>query len=584
EAALAAFDAQYTNQLFWNSVDSPNNAGVFGIPIVSTGKLANFNGELSKTTATGAVFSLRHVVNYDQTNQFAGGRRFSSVFSGWLEAEWRQPLLQGAGTTFNRIAGPTRVPGQYNGVLIARLNEDTSLADFEANVIALVSDVEKAYWDLVTAYRVLDTQIKGREAALQTFQYQQVRLEVGSGRSDEEAQARSQYYQFQAQVETALGGPVGLYQSEQRLRYLIGYPATDGRLIRPSTEPTDIKVIYEWDSALGQSLERRVEVRRQRMAVQRRELELTAARMNFKPRLDMVMSYRWRGLGDNLIGSSTNNFDNLYGDIFGGDYQEGRAGFELNFPVGFRSAATALSHAKLSLQRERAVLAETELRVSHDLSDAARQVEITYQLLETNYNRVEADLRQVEVLQRRYRDGSDNINFLLQAQRQAVTSTTEFYRSLSAYNLALRDLHRQKGSLLAYNNVQMAEGPWAAGAQRDAYEVGRFLHPRPFPEKTQAPMSLTAGPFDPSAPQSTTANVVSGSSDEEFTAPVMPTADPAADKPLTGGAAAEESAVDETLMPQPPAEEKLEQKLPSLPESGKPTSPSNDVIPSLEQN
>jgi hypothetical protein len=326
------------------------------------------------------------------------------------------------------------------------------------------------------------------------------------------------------------------------------------------------------------------------MSLQRRELELVAARMNFKPRLDLLFQYRWRGLGDNLIGSSTGAAgtglpdDNLYGSILGGNYQEGQAGIELSFPVGFRAAGLAIANAKLNLSRERAVLAETELRVSHDLSDAARQVDITYQLLETNYNRVEADLRQVEVLQRRYRDGSDNINFLLQAQRQAVTSTTEFYRSLSAYNLALRDLHRQKGSLLAYNNVQMAEGPWAAGAQRDAYQVGRFLHPRQFPEKTQAPMALTAGPFDPSAPQNTMPNTVSSSSDGEFAEPVMPTADPAADKPMASETVPAAPAVDETLMPQPPADEKLEQELPPLPELSKPKSSSSDGVPRLEQD
>ncbi|MEM1070437.1 MAG: TolC family protein [Planctomycetota bacterium] len=532
EAALAAFDAQYTSSLFFNKVDTPANFALGAVQ--PTGQAANFNGELSKTTATGASFALRHIVNYDRSNLGGVFRDIPSAFDGWLEAEWRQPLLQGAGVTYNRIAGPTNIPGQYNGVLIARLNEDTWLADFEAAVINLVSDVEQAYWDLVTAYRVLDTQIKGRQAALQTFQYQQVRLEVGSGRSDEEAQARSQYYQFQAQVESALGGPEGLYQSEQRLRYLIGYPATDGRLIRPSTDPTDAKVVFDWDSALGQALERRVEVRRQRMAVQRRELELTAAQLNLRPRLDLVMSYRWNGLGDNLIGNSTRNFSNFYGTILGGDFQEGRAGLELNFPVGFRAAANAVAHARLGVQRERAVLSETELRVSHDLSDAARQVEIAYRLVETNFNRVAADLRQVEVLQRRYRDGSDNINFLLQAQRQAVTSTTEFYRTLSAYNLALRDFHREKGSLLAYNSVQMAEGPWAPGALRDAYEVGRFLHPRPFPHKARGPKPLTSGLFDPSAEQSTAPPFMTppaeGLEGEQAT-PMLPSEDPMTDQP-----------------------------------------------------
>ena len=49
-----------------------------------------------------------------------------------IEAEVRQPLLQGAGVLYNRIAGPNGTIGQANGVLIARVNTDISLAEFEA--------------------------------------------------------------------------------------------------------------------------------------------------------------------------------------------------------------------------------------------------------------------------------------------------------------------------------------------------------------------------------------------------------------------------------------------------------------------
>ena len=57
---------------------------------------------------------------------------------------------------FNRIAGPITTPGVYNGVLIARLNTDVALTDFEIAVRDLVSNVENAYWDLYFGYRVLD--------------------------------------------------------------------------------------------------------------------------------------------------------------------------------------------------------------------------------------------------------------------------------------------------------------------------------------------------------------------------------------------------------------------------------------------
>lgn len=506
EAALAAFDAQFAGQLFWNKQDQPNNierAGLGGVftPQVFQGTTATYQTELSKRTAQGARFALRHVTLYDRNNR--PFRAFPSDFTGWVEAEWRQPLMRGAGTEFNRIAGPSGIIGQYNGVLIARVNEEVALADFEAAVIRLVNDVEQAYWELSANYRVLEASLRGREAALQTFQYQEVRLKVGAGRSDEEAQAQSQFYQFQAQVENALSGQQGLYASEQRLRYLLGMPPADGRLIKPVTEPNDIRVVFDWESALTQALQRRVEIRRQRFNLKRREMELIAARLNRRPQFDFLGNYRWRGLGDNLIGDSGGELDNLFAEITGGQYQEWQAGMELTFPVGLRAASNAVAHARLAINREQAVLNETELRISHSLSDAVRRIGLTHSLLETNYNGFLADLRQVDVLRRRYRDGTDNINFLLQAQRQVVTSEIQFYRSLSDYNLAIRDLHREKGSLLAYSGVTLAEGPWASGAYRDAYEIGRFLNTRPNPEAVSVPNPVSSGPFDPSQPQST---------------------------------------------------------------------------------
>ncbi len=501
EAALSAFDAQYRQQLNWSNNDTPRNSQqAFGQPSVVEANSSLFNGELSKTTATGASFALRHVVNYRRSNQGVGNgfdfRLFPSAFTGWLEAEWRQPLLQGAGTTYNRIAGPNSRVGQYNGVLIARINEDVSLAEFETGVIQVVADVEQAYWNLVTAYRLLDTTVKAREASLQTWQIQKARLDVGTGRADDEAQARSQYYQFDAQVKTALAGQSGLYESEQQLRYLVGLPATDGSLIKPTTEPMDAKVVFDWRSSLAQALQRRVEIRQQKMQVQRRELELVAAKMNYRPRLDFLGQYRYQGIGDHLV-------PGFYENIFDGNYQEWQAGIELTYPVGFRAAGSAVAHAKLNLKREHALLDQAEYQASHLLSNAARDVETRHELMETNYNRLQSDLNQVDVLRIRYEQGSDSINFLLQAQRQVVNSATDFYRSLSEYNLSIRNFHREKGSLLAYNQVQMLEGPWDQGAELSAHQVGRYLTPRTESGKVKLANPVDRSAFDPSEVQAT---------------------------------------------------------------------------------
>lgn len=501
EAALSAFDAQMSTQLFWQKNNRPNNNIFFFVPTVFAETSGNFALELSKRSATGARFALRHNVVYSNPN--TPGRLFQSDFTGWFEMEWRQPLMQGSGITYNQIAGPNSGIGQYNGVLLARINTDIALHDFENSVIQLVNDVEGAYWDLYFAFRNLEAQVVARESLLKTWQLTKAKSDVGlrGGEKDAEAQARAQFFSFEASVQNALAGANGIYTAEQRLRYLLGMPAGDGRLIKPTSRPIQAQIVYDWNGAIGDALTQRVEVRRQKWSIKRRELELIAARQNRRPRLDALTQYRWRGLGDHLIGAENPSFEfeSLYQNITGGQYQEWQAGLELSYPVGFRQASVAVRNAQWNLVREQALLKEQELRISHDLSTAAREISRNYEIARTNINRVFANEEKVQVLTERFEAGTININILLLAQQDLVASQTDFYRSLIDYNLAVRNFHREKGSLLAYNQISLAESGWTNGAYNDAYERGQWFQPRKQPEKTSQLQPISNGAYDPSA-------------------------------------------------------------------------------------
>ena len=164
--------------------------------------------EVSKINATGTQVRLRNVTNYAAFSSPLN--LFDSSYDTFVEAEVRHPFLQGGGIDFNRIAGPNAVPGGYNGVVLARINNDISLADLEQSVTGLAHDVERTYLALYAAYRDLDAQVAARNNALQTWESAYRRLQVGAGDTEEEATAREQYWVLQAAVDNAFSGSTNL--------------------------------------------------------------------------------------------------------------------------------------------------------------------------------------------------------------------------------------------------------------------------------------------------------------------------------------------------------------------------------------
>lgn len=494
EAALAEFDAVWDASTTWNKNNRPQNFGGPATGIFATDLKQDtgiFSTGITKTAANGSQFEMRNNINYDNNNNTS--RASSTDYFANIEVAATQPLLQGAGTQINRIAGPQNfqqaaggVINQIDGVIISRIRHDITLTDFEAAVRNLMRDVEDAYWELYFAYRDLDSRKVGRESALETWRKVKALQRVGGsgGEADKEAQARAQYFLFRSQVETAL---TNLFRIENRLRYMMGLAATDGRLIRPIDEPTTAQVYFDWAAIHSEALTRRSELRRQKWQVKRRELELIASRNNLLPRMDLVGRYRWLGGGDQLIrdqsqsvpqnitgvplffAEGTSAFDSLAS----GRFQEWEAGLQFSMPIGFRRALSGVRHHQLLLARERAVLQDLELEISHQLSDAVRDIDHNFGLTQTNFNRRVAEFDAVEAVEAVYDSGRVTLDLLLDTQRRRAEAESAYYRSLVDYNRAIMRVHFRKGSLLEYNGVYLAEGPWPGKAQFDALRRAR---------------------------------------------------------------------------------------------------------------
>ncbi|GIW92099.1 MAG: secretion protein [Pirellulaceae bacterium] len=496
EAALAAFDAQFTSQLTVQHNERTFNNIFFGAG--TTGfkqQTGDFLAEISKPSATGTRFAFRNITTYNRNTSPAN--RFPSVYETLFEGEFRHPLLQGSGLEFNRIAGPNARPGVYNGVLIARINTDIALADFEIAVRDLIRDVEQTYWELYFAYRDLDAKKRNRDAALELWRLVESQVKLGAADAERESLVREQYYSAQAAVEEALAGsptgPPGVYTVERRLRRLMGLPATDDRIIRPADEPQLVEVRFDWRDSLEQAFWRRPELRRQQWQIKRRELELAAAR-NFRlGRLDLVGLYRWRGFGDDLFGNRNIENGSAFRDLFTGDLQEWSFGFQYSNPIGNRLGNTAVRHAELALARERAIYREQELQISHELAEAVAALDRAYVITKSNYNRRIAAYQQVKLSEIKVTGGRQPLEFYLDAIRRATLADSAYYRALADYQLALMQIHFVRGTLLSKHSVELAEGPWSEAAHRAAAHEARRYGPYRGAQCFEEPCPISTG-------------------------------------------------------------------------------------------
>jgi outer membrane protein TolC len=463
EAALSDFDTRWNTSMNWGRDTRTSHQLA---PFAPSSETAAFRTGLDKALASGGSVGVFH--SWDYLGNTFGSPLYNSSYSGSIGAQVRQPLLAGAGTEFTRVAGPVRpgfgaIAGVSQGVVIARINQDITLADFEIAVRNGLRDIESTYWDLYLAYRIYDTTVATHQSAFQTWREARTKVEVGTLKLADELQARDRFYETRSQLQLALNA---VYNAEASLRRMIAMPMNDGTVLRPSTEPSKAELKPDWESCIADGLTKRVELRRQKWQIRSLQLQLDAARSLVRPQLDAVGSYAVNGFGDKLI---SQNGSSGYGSMTGGDNMDSwTMGVEMSMPIGLRQSKSQARNYELQLSKANAILSAQERSIAHDIAISIQDVAAAWAAAESNYNRVQAAEKRVELLQAEREVGTTTLDLVLRAQASLAEAEAAYYRQVINYNKSIMSLNLATGNLLTANGVQLAEGAWDAEAYGDA--------------------------------------------------------------------------------------------------------------------
>lgn len=518
--ALSVFDTAFTTSLTWNKSTQPvNNTLTGGLASIGARNVvlqiqdtANFQMGLSKRTATGGQINITHNVQWLYQNNIF--QTYPSVYTTNIQMQLTQPLMGSAPLPGQAIGSAPAVGLEANRapIVIARLTADAAVWVFKAEVMAHVRSIEQQYWSLAQQHVQLWSSEKAVELAREIVNREQAELVVGKGTVADVAEAQQRLEQFNLDLVTKTSDVI---TTERQLRNILGLPPADNRRIIPVTPPAEARLEPDWDSSLAQMVTFQPDIVQQQLRVRIAELQLLIARNQLLPQLNLNLLYQLNGLGQQLdnaeavmTGATIKALDPVIRNKeiaaglpvnagFYNNFHTWQVGFTFQMPLGMRSPLANTRNAQYILLRQRAYLQQFVHQTTHSLARFFLEVDANYKQFKTASRLRAAAAQRLEAQRAYYEEGRITIDRFLDAVSQYAQAVAQEAQFKTTYNISIVALEEAKGTLLAYNNIAVAEGPHPRKAYVQARDIQDAHRKLPIPPDGPMYRQRVTGPLNP---------------------------------------------------------------------------------------
>jgi outer membrane protein TolC len=588
--ALAAFDANFTTSILWGHSTTPVNnslsAGVIPTaikyPLIFDQDTATFQSTLQKRAANGAVLQIQHNVSYLYSNSPANV--YPSAYTTNTQLSITQPLL--GGTAQN----PSGLEANRANIVIARLNADASVWNFKAAVMAHVRSIEQQYWSLSQQQIALWSRETAVKLGEEILRRERAELEVGRATRADVAEAEQQLENFKLNLVSATSDVI---TTERQLRNILGLPPADNRRIVPDTAPTEARLEPDWETSVAQMLAFQPDIVQQQLLVRLTELQLLLARNQLLPQLNLNALYQFNGLAHQLDGAEAvmagagitalnpltarqnsskgvNTLPQHYND-----FNQWQVGLTFSMPIGFRAPLANVRQSQYQLLRQRAFLQQIVHQTTHSLARFFLEVDANYKQFRTAQRLRDAAQQRLEAQRAFYEEGRITIDRLLDAVSQYANAIATEAQYKTSYNTSIAALEEAKGTLLAYDNIAVNEGPSPRKAYTQAADQ-RAAHGQlhvPL-DGSYKPQPINGPPMSDTLGERLVPGAEVGAPKAGFPAPVGPLGDPPTPTAPTVPAGEPNFLSQNPRLPSDPS---VSQAGGSVPSRSYPTLPNDDV-------
>jgi len=424
--AESEFDVTAFGELGYEKDDSLSN------DIFDTGQFQSrlYEGGVKQKSFTGAEWRLAYALT--RSSDESVNRRFSTGYEPAVVFELKQPLLRDAWSDVNLA-----------DVDIARLNYRMALAAFRQKAEDVAAQVISLYWALFQARRDLEIQQSLLNKTIETFKKVKDRKNIDATVGDIK-QTESSVKSRQA---TLFDAERRVFDVQDRLvRLLADYQMrlTDDLEIIPVTAPEQGGVQLNQREHLQVALKNNPGVIRTRLEVEVAEINVSVAKRQKMPRLDLVANAQVQGLSD-LSGEA-------HQIMYDRDHTSYTVGVAVEYPLGNREKRAEFRLRQLERAKALSKLNNVSDQVAALVKEQIRFAETAHREIQVQQEAVAAAkihlqaLEDIETIRKNLTP-----EFLLakiQAQESLAISQRAEVKAVVDFNIAMTRLAQATGTVL----------------------------------------------------------------------------------------------------------------------------------------
>ena len=401
-----------------NTVD--RTAGGFDIPLLSGGSLL-LEQEFQRNNP--------HVDVLDSTQDAATGLQF------------RQPLLRGAGVRVN--TAPIHVTVARAGIAGSRT---------KLTAINVLADLERAYWDLFAARRLLEIRGEQVRIAEQLLQNTLRRIELNAIPATqtpkaERLRAESGLRQRRAARVVA---ETNVRLAERELKRIMLRPdlPVDGlTAIVPTTAPEPVGLELDREHLSQCAVENRMEILELQLQLFIEDLNIEVENNARLPRVDMGFDYHTRGFGT--------KFDEAWDSMLDGQFGDHLFLLTVEVPLaGNLGARSRLRQAQLRRFQTKLATQRATVAIRKEVNDAVDRIDRDWRRILENRLATQATAETFQAERAVHLAGRITATQLLDAAANLAAAQEAEILSLADYQISKVELAVATGTVLGFGQVQ----------------------------------------------------------------------------------------------------------------------------------